>query len=247
MKIAEMTRGELAERLILSVLNTEECKDRLLNFPHIEKGSFSLVVQLCLGEKNLEGKYTSCITVTNDIWSGWNSTLSLSRDDMFSLAVENSNRLFPILIEPVDNLFGSAEESKDVSFKSDGINLPYCLVLTNQDFFNGAAAMFYKPEALGKMAQELGTTDIYLLPSSTNHIFCVPKTDILSKDEINTVFSEMTNALSDDEHSLSDSVLTYNKDTDMIVENSGITYSPKLDFTANIHQGMDNLSRGSRR
>jgi len=58
MKIAEMTKGELAERLILSVLNTSDVKERILNFPSIDKGSFSLVVQLFLGEKNYENRYT---------------------------------------------------------------------------------------------------------------------------------------------------------------------------------------------
>ena len=51
MKIAEMTKGELAERLILSVLNTSDVKERILNFPSIDKGSFSLVVQLSLEKR----------------------------------------------------------------------------------------------------------------------------------------------------------------------------------------------------
>ena len=245
MKIAEMTKGELAERLILSVLNTDECKDRLLNFPHIEKGSFSLVVQLCLGEKNLEGKYTSCITVTNDILNGWDNSLRLSKDEMFSMAIENSKKLFPIMIEPLENFLGTSGESKDVSFKTDGINLPYCLVLTNTDFYNGAAAMFYEPDALGKIAGKLKADSLYLLPSSTNHIFCIPHSSALSKDEIKDIFSTLVSQ--DDEDRLSDKILSFDAGNKMIAEPDGVTYFPALDVANNVHQGMDGLNHSTRR
>ena len=51
MKISEMTTNDLAERLIIEVINYEESADRIFNFPFIRKGSFAILPQLCIGDK----------------------------------------------------------------------------------------------------------------------------------------------------------------------------------------------------
>lgn len=210
MKISEMKREELAERLILSVLNAEQSKERLFNFPNIIKGGFALVSQLCLGDKNMEGQYTSCITVTNDILNGW----EISRPEMFELAAENSKKLFPVLVEPLENLMQSLSEDEKKYFQTDGINLPNSFVLSNKMFFNGAAAMFYEPEVLDKLAKKCKTDNLFLFPSSTNHIFCIPSSDLLSKEECMEI---QKNFASDSEDPvLSDQIMVYDAKTKLV-------------------------------
>lgn len=246
MKIAEMTKGELAERLILSVLNTSDVKERILNFPSIDKGSFSLVVQLFLGEKNYENRYTSCINVTNDILNGWNNTIHLSKDELFSMAIENSRRQFPVLVEPI-NEFIDVDHQKGVLFEADGINIPRCFVLSNEYFYNGAAAMFYEPEILSKIAKKLDAKELYLLPSSTNHIFCVPHSNILAKDEIEEIFSSLDvvdaeMGLSEQAgivEKLSENIITYDASKNMLVEKSGVSYFPEINAFSGKEQSAE--------
>lgn len=235
MKIAEMTKGELAERLILSVLNTNDVEERILNFPSIEKGSFSLVVQLFLGEKNYDNRYTSCINVTNDILNGWNNSIHLSKDELFSMAIENSRKQFPVLVEPI-NQFIDEEHQSGSLFEADGVNIPRCFVLSNEYFYNGAAAMFYEPEILSKIAKKLDTNELYLLPSSTNHIFCVPHSNILSREEVEDIFNSLD--VVDSEmgiseqaalgEKLSENIITYDASKNMLIEKSGVSYFPVI-------------------
>jgi hypothetical protein len=246
MKIAEMTKGELAERLILSVLNTSDVKDRILNFPSIDKGSFSLVVQLFLGEKNYENRYTSCINVTNDILNGWNNSIHLNKDELFSMAIENSRKQFPVLVEPI-NEFIDAEHQNGSLFEADGVNIPRCFVLSNELFYNGAAAMFYEPEILSKIAKKLNTSELYLLPSSTNHIFCVPHSNILSKEEVEEIFSSLDAVdaemgLSEQAglaEKLSEHIITYDASKNMLIEKSGVSYFPEINALSGKEQSAE--------
>lgn len=231
MKISEMNREELAGRLILSVLNAEDSKERLLNFPHKIKGDFALVSQLCLGDRNIEGQYTSCITVTNDILNNW----GITKDEMFDMAATNSRRMFPVLVEPIENLVGGMSEGEKSLFKADGINLPNCYVITNKQFYNGAAAMFYEPDVFDRLAARLKTDNLYLLPSSTNHIFCVPVSNLMQAEEYTEVFSQFVSEAP--EKRLADKVYTYDSLSKMI-SCDGITFSPYVTDSAQA-QGLD--------
>ena len=211
MKISEMKREELAERLILSVLNAEESNERLFNFPNIIKGGFALVSQLCLGDKNIDGQYTSCITVTNDILNGWD----ISKFEMFDLAIQNSRSLFPVLVEPLDSMTGVLSGSEKGLFHTDGVNLPNCYILTNKGFFNGAAALFYEPDVLNRLSKKCRADNIYLFPSSTNHIFCIPSSNLLSKEEC----TELQSALfsESEEKPLFDKIMVYDNTDSMVL------------------------------
>ena len=116
MKIADMTVQDLSERLLIAVINYDESADRLLNFPHIRKGSFAVLTQLCVGDKNLSGHYSTCLTVTNDMLNGW----GISKNELFQMASENSVKQFPAVLQPItDFVKGSEsvflEEAFDIS------------------------------------------------------------------------------------------------------------------------------------
>lgn len=209
MKISELTRDELSKRLVVSLLNSRDNEDVLFNFPHIEKGSYALVAQVCVDEKNKDGKYTSMLTVTNDLLGKWD----IHKDELFEMAMDNSRRMFPVLIEPLDNLV--VKDSNELLFKADNISFPPCLLLTNTEFFNGAAAMFYEPEALNKIAANLKAKELYLLPVSTNHIFCVPNSELMTLDEYNDVLVDIIREFPEDEH-LGENIMIYDAESGLI-------------------------------
>ena len=155
--------------------------------------------------------------------NGW----GISKSEMFDMAVANSKKLFPILIEPLNELARRLDENGQQYFLTDGVNLPTCLVLSNEYFFNGAAAMFYEPEALDKIAAKFKVSSLYILPSSTNHIFCVPKSSLMEAQEYTDVFTAFISAKPDGEKPLADKVMHYDVATKQVTYD-GVNFSPAI-------------------
>lgn len=102
MEIANMTSDEIASRLMLTVMNYEENKENITDFPYIRKGKFALVAQLCVGEKNDAGQYTACLTVTDSMIKQW----GFQKNVLFEIAADNSRTLFPSICEPLGKISG---------------------------------------------------------------------------------------------------------------------------------------------
>lgn len=228
MKIADMTMEDLSERLILSVINYNESAERLLNFPHIRKGSFAVLTQLCMGDKNINGMYTTCLTVTNDMLNGWN----IGKDDLFAMASANSQKLFPVISEPIANILSSEGVRK---FLEDDFDISNVMVLSNESFYNGAAALFYESDALDRIAKELNSGKVYILASSVNHMYCIPANAGLSEDALQDIFKELSGVVEENEK-LCDSILTYDSSQKMISEAGGAAYNLSLNTEQNAIQ-----------
>lgn len=169
MQFASLSEKELENRLILSAINYEENREKLEGFPYIKKGSYAVLAQLCIGEKNEKGQYTACLTVTEHMLEGW----KLSKEKLFEVAVMNSKRLFPVECLSIDKFM-------DYSYQDTAIMLPEnveisdIIVLSNKEHFNGVATIFYEPEVLDEISQKINSEKIMLFPSSINEIYCMP-------------------------------------------------------------------------
>ena len=192
MRISDLDLENISSRLILSVMNYEENRDRLDSYPYVVKGDMALVCQLCVGEKNKAGLYTTCLTVTNDLLSKWN----MDESTLFSLAVSNGKELMKPSIEQVST-------EKDSEF---GLSFNY--VLTNSFHYNGASSMFYDCDLIERISDK-----VVLVPVSSNEVYIispVPEKDydkfISNIDGIFQEFREKTNC------GLSSHVLIYDKE-----------------------------------
>jgi hypothetical protein len=220
MKISEMTESELAQRLIITVINYNDSKERLYNFPHIHKGSFAILAQLCVGEKNINGQYTACITVTNDMLNGW----GMEPEELFAYAKDNSKGLLPANAVSISSFLDNANHN----FLEGAFNIDRVLVISNDSCYNGSAAIFYAPDILDKAVEKLESKKIYLLPSSVNHMYCVPSNNGISVDELNSIFAEMTGAIENNSR-VCDSILAYDSETRTITETNGESYDLTLE------------------
>lgn len=234
MKISDMTTKDLAERLILEVINYDESADRIFNFPYIQKGSFAILPQLCMGDKNLNGHYTTCLNVTNDMLNGWN----IEKEELFKLAAENSAKEFPMSLESITDVLRSDEVSV---FLEDSFDISRIMVLSNETYFNGAAAMFY-PGSLDQTASLLDSDRFFILPTSVNYVYCMPIDNGISKEELVALSKEVSKAL-EKENQLCDNLMIYDTTSKKVEEYGGDTYSVSLDQEKNLQNRKMNGGR----
>ena len=152
MKISDLDLELISSRLILSVMNYEENRDRLDSYPYVVKGDMALVCQFCIGDKNQQGFYTTCLTVTNDLLNKWN----INKDTLFSLAVSNGRELMKPSIEQVS------------SEKDDEFGVSFNYVLTNAYHFNGASSIFYDHSLIERISDK-----VILVPVSSNELYII--------------------------------------------------------------------------
>ena len=234
MKISDMTTKDLAERLILEVINYDESADRIFNFPYIQKGSFAILPQLCMGDKNLNGHYTTCLNVTNDMLNGWN----IEKEVLFRLAAENSAKEFPMSLESITDVL-SADEM--IVFLEDSFDISRIKVLSNETYFNGAVAMFY-PGSLDQTASLLDSDRFFILPTSVNYVYCMPIDNGISKEELVALSKEVSKVL-EKENQLCDNVMIYDSTSKKVEEYGGDTYPVSLEQEKNLQNRKMNGGR----
>lgn len=226
MKIADMTVEDLSERLLIAVINYEESADRLLNFPYVRKGSFAVLTQLCVGDKNLSGHYSACLTVTNDMLNGW----GISKNDLFQMASENSVKQFPAVLLPITDFLPEHENI----FLEESFDISKVYVLSNDTFFNGAVALFY-PDMVKQLMNTLQSEKIYIMPSSINHMYCVPEGNGISLDELKDIFGELS-GLIENKFKLNDEIIVYDAQSNKLQEVNGEYFDTELCTSNNIKQ-----------
>ncbi len=158
-------RKEAAERITLTLVNTEQNRSLLERVPHFEIGEFSAVPRWFLSE-------STSFVVTEEI----GKRIGLSGNELLEIGRKNIEReSFEIrpLTEIIKGLLtaeGMSQEDAERLYPGEGI-LPM-LVMTNRKRLYGAAAILSRA-ALSE-AYEMCRGSFYLLPSSIHEMICVP-------------------------------------------------------------------------
>lgn len=148
------------------------------------------------------------VPVTNELMKLWN----VSVEDIHSLAVENTERLFP----PVLTDMGSVFAGEKVNYLSDAEYEPSdtLLVLSNAEAIDGASVLA-NPSILERVSQVL-QDDIYILPSSRHEVIIMPKETAnnmqVTPKELGTMVREINAAEVNKEDRLSDHIYSFDRD-----------------------------------
>lgn len=226
MKISSLSTEELVSRLMIAVINFKENEDKLESFPVIRKGSFAILSQICIGEKNDAGQYTTCLTVTNSMLEQW----GFPKDKLFEIAADNSKRLFPTTTQSITDYLEPSHSAESIEFP-EGLELSNITVLTNEQHFNGAATLFYDSAILDEIARKNEVAKMILVPSSVNQVYCIPVTNGEEMKDARAVCDEFLQMFTDEER-LAENALVYDSGTRTITETNGQTYSLDLNEVA---------------
>ncbi len=157
------------EHLFIRVCDVKENEVYLSNVPN--KETDGLAVSCHISVDDINGGQAST-PVTNDMLEMYGVTA----DQLFTDAVQNSQRLFPASYNSLANVLmgivsGGALDAEMMP-PMEPMDGPQLMVLTNNQSIHGAASIFY-PGQLDAVGKDLGS-DFFILPSSIHEVLLVP-------------------------------------------------------------------------
>ena len=217
--MSQLKEYTVASRLFISVMNYKDNMDKLSDFPYIRKGSFAIVAQFAVGDKNEFEEYTGYLTVTHKMCEKWEMT----HEELFNMAVENSKSLYPGEIKELNYYTEKESSQKEMFLQADGTAAPETYVLTNKVHFNGASTLFYQPELLDDLARKLEIEQLALLPTGSNELYIIAMeagddiADLVElKEKVDAVLSINT---------ISDCIMAYHVRSHMVETYGGEDFS----------------------
>lgn len=189
---------EVKDRLRIKLINASKNEEMLRTTPHLVFGDLAVVFQIQFecSDANL-----ATTIITDHILKMWDG---VDLDTLFKDAEKNCRK--NVSIRPMLNLLASMR-NMDLEVPDTQEQM---YVLTNSDMTNGAAQMLF-PENLDQIAEELGTSKVFIIPSSIHECIVVPE-DSLSVDALEQMISEVNETTVADEDILSGTLYMYDTD-----------------------------------
>lgn len=188
-------------------------KKKLENMPHIEYLDLAVTCRL-LHSADKNGIASADITYEEM------ELLGVTEEELFAQARENTEKLFPVefksLLSTIEAIMGRKFSLEEIGIKENmdveagKIDM---YVLTNTTGINGAGVILY-PDVLKRIAEQLDTDTLYLLPSSV-HEFIVLK-EYRSIEDIKLLVKEANHCAVAGMDLLSDHVYKYDRATDTV-------------------------------
>ncbi len=220
------------DRLFIRLSNYEANRGILDSVPHEEKENLAITCHVLVD--NSEGRMDSFI-INNELLNNY----GISREELLSDAKENTCRILPVRIEPIEFIFnqylkdGNIEPEKnepDIDKMIDrAVGLfgeTSLLVVSNNKFQNGAAAILY-PDVLDKLSEKLNS-DLFILPSSTHEVIAVSENHAPEYHTLEKIIREINYTQVDPRERLSDEVYHYDAG-ERVLEKAGNYYKRIMD------------------
>ncbi len=168
----EFSTEYIKENVFMMLVNTESNAELLKDIPHREVNDCSVFYRILI-EKTDDGIASTVLDHNMAEIAG------MGEQEIFLAATENTKRLFPPNIQPMTEIIrammvkdGMPEEIAEAVISDMGQSDFPMWVITNDCGINGAVNMLYD-ENLQKVAEKI-QDDLYILPSSTHEVICVP-------------------------------------------------------------------------
>ena len=201
------------KRLFLQLINSRKNKSLLENSVHMDFNGLSLVLYV-LAADNKAGMCRARVTKAMCQGYGWNEK------EILDYALENTAKLFPYCLCTLQEVLKKALDTTDAEawgLPSIGNDM---LVLTNEKYVNGAAAIFY-PGVLKEISEKHGTS-LFLIPSSIHEFIILEDNGIYNPADLENMVKEVNSSSVLPEELLSGNVYYYGCKTGMLsVFNNG--------------------------
>lgn len=205
------------DRIYMTLINAADNAELLADSPHREFQDLAITYRI-LVSRNDVGMMSTRIN------SGLAARYNLTEPDLYAIAYENTERLFPSVVCPMNDILRALMESDNYSdaMIDEVLEDNNLYVVTNNQQISGATAVLYE-ENLQQIADTYGC-DLYVIPSSIHEMLVLPETDTSAGfiDQLAEIVCEVNKTAVKESDRLSNQVYKYdNKARELsIVSNS---------------------------
>lgn len=206
--IPKMYISTAKDSIIFQLVNTAQNEEMLSKMPHREFQDLSIIYRWVADVA--DGGMASA--AVNNYLAG---ELGMDEEQLFKAAVENTRRILPPVIKPMDQVIcemllsdGMPQEMVDTITGGMPANQTMW-VISNQSRVNGASSMLYEDQ-LHELAERIGN-DLYILPSSVHEVIAV-STVMGGPEELAQIVNEINMDQVELDERLSNQVYHYDKD-----------------------------------
>lgn len=181
-------------RIVMRLVHYRKNEHLLSEIPHIAYHDLAIIFACLLDTGDKEH---ASILIRNNHLSHWNVTV----DTLYALAGENTPRLLPLQVIPIEEMLTHYAIPLDTPSRM--------YILTNEHHLNGASVILY-PNTLSRLASEVNS-DLILLPSSIHEWIAVLADDNMCMEDYHFMVKEVNETQLMDEEVLSDHAYYYDR------------------------------------
>lgn len=208
----------IKDKIYFSVVNTAANAERLQDILHTEFEDLSFIYHIYLSAS--DNDELASVTIRNEHLKYWN----VSKETIHTLAMKNSQILFPVVQNNLQDILASfhgkrdysEQELNEISQTMEHLSkLDTFYIISNEKRINGFAAIFYS-DILATLSDRL-QTDLYILPSSVHECLVIStECRIRELDELKAMVHMVNRTEVSPEDVLSDNVYRYCRETGKI-------------------------------
>ncbi len=201
---------EVKPQIIYRIVNYHKNRERLSACPYLPFCDLAITFRW-LVHADAYGIASSLIT--NQELDLWNVTV----EELFKVASQNTQRLFPYQIQPIQELLSNYltndPELQDLCTASPS-GLPI-YILSNQNRINGSTCIIYD-NVLYNFAKSQDC-DIYILPSSIHEVLLIPANHNINEEALLSLVHDANRTVVNNTDILSDSVYRYDVSRNRVI------------------------------
>lgn len=185
--------GQVKSSLFVDVVGTERNQEMLSDAPHTNFEDLSMVyrIRFPVGEDGF-----GSVLVSNSMLERF----GVDKEQLHRDALENAPQIRPAAVRTMGSVLGMPGGSA-----GDGDAQLY--VVTTEDMYKGAAAIFYP--GMMQACDRMLAQDYYILPSSVHEVLLLPDDGKVQAEELQRMVTEINGMVVEPHEQLTDSVYHY--------------------------------------
>lgn len=212
--LEELTWENVKDKVFCRLINLGRNKKKLAGMPYMEYLDLAVTCRW-LHSADEKGVASAEVTYAELELFG------VTKEELFAQARKNTEKLFPVefqsLLSMIETVRGKKLSPKEVGIEEsmdlEADSRIAMYVLTNTTGINGAGVILY-PDVLKRIAEQLTTDTLYLLPSSVHEFMVLPECSSVA--DMKELVTEANHCAVASVDVLSDSVYRYDRVTDRV-------------------------------